>query len=89
MMIFLLQLPLLFLSNSLYPLDTLPAWMRIGAYANPTTYVVTGLRQITLGPAPTMGAAANIPLWLCFLVSAGFAAFGMNLALRAFKKAIN
>ena len=88
MMIFLLQLPLLFLSNSLYPLETLPTWMRIGAYANPTTYVVTGLRQITLGPAPTMGAVASIPLWLCFVVSAGFAAFGMNMAFRAFKKAI-
>jgi ABC-2 type transport system permease protein len=88
MMIFLLQLPLLFLSNSLYPLETLPAWMRIGAYANPTTYVVTGLRQITLGPAPTMGSIANIPLWLCFVVSGAFAAFGMNMALRAFRKAI-
>ena len=88
MMIFLLQLPLLFLSNSLYPLETLPTWMRIGAYANPTTYVVTGLRQITLGPVPTMGSVANIPLWLCFVVSAGFAAFGMNMALRAFRKTI-
>lgn len=88
MMIFLLQLPLLFLSNSLYPLETLPTWMRIGAYANPTTYVVTGLRQITLGPTPTMGAIANIPLWICFVVALAFAAFGMNFALRAFKKAI-
>jgi ABC-2 type transport system permease protein len=88
MMIFLLQLPLLFLSNSLYPLETLPTWMRIGAYANPTTYVVTGWRQITLGAAPAMGSVANIPLWLCFAVTAGFAAFGMNMALRAFKKAI-
>ena len=35
MMIFLLQLPLLFLSNSLYPMSTLPTWMQIGAYANP------------------------------------------------------
>jgi ABC-2 type transport system permease protein len=88
MMIFLLQLPLLFLSNSLYPLETLPAWMKIGAFVNPTTYVVTGLRQITLESAPTMGSVADIPLWLCFLVSAGFAIFGMNLALKAFKKAI-
>jgi ABC-2 type transport system permease protein len=88
MMIFLLQLPLLFLSNSLYPLETLPAWMRIGAYANPTTYIVTGLRQITLSPVPTMGTVANIPLWLCFVVSVGFAVFGMNMALRTFKKAI-
>ena len=88
MMIFLLQLPLIFLSNSLYPLETLPTWMRIGAYANPTTYVVTGLRQITLGSTVTMGPMANIPLWLCFVVSTGFAAVGMNLALKAFKTAI-
>lgn len=88
MMIFLLQLPLLFLSNSLYPLETLPTWMRIGAYANPTTYVVTGLRQITLGMAPTMGTVANIPLWLCFLISTGFAVSGMFIALNAFRKAI-
>ena len=88
MMIFLLQLPLLFLSNSLYPLETLPAWMRVGAYANPTTYVVTGLRQITLGPTPTMGTVANIPLWICYLVTVGFAVFGMNMALKAFNKTI-
>ena len=88
MMIFMLQLPLLFLSNSLYPLETLPTWMRIGAYANPTTYVVTGLRKITLGATPTMGAVANIPLWLCFAVAAGFAVFGMYIALKAFEKAI-
>ncbi len=88
MMIFLLQLPLLFLSNSLYPLETLPTWMRIGAYANPTTYVVTGLRQITLGSTPTMGTVASIPLWLCFSVTAVFAVFGMVIALKAFKKAI-
>jgi ABC-2 type transport system permease protein len=88
MMIFLLQLPLLFLSNSLYPLETLPTWMRIGAYANPTTYVVTGLRQITLGPVPTMVSIANFPQWICFIVTLGFAMLGMYLALTAFQKAI-
>ena len=88
MMIFLLQLPLLFLSNSLYPLETLPTWMRIGAYANPTTYVVTGLRQITLGPAPTMGNVTSIPIWICFVVTLIFAALGMYMALKAFIKAI-
>jgi ABC-2 type transport system permease protein len=89
MMIFLLQLPLLFLSNSLYPMATLPAWMRIGAYVNPTTYVVTGLRRITLGTAPTMGPVADIPLWLCFMVSGAFAAFGMFIALNSFKKRLS
>lgn len=88
MMIFMLQLPLLFLSNSLYPLATLPAWMRIGALINPTTYVVTGLRQITMAPAPDMGNLDVIPLWICFLVVVTFAVLGMGLALKAFKSAI-
>ncbi len=87
MMIFLLQLPLLFLSNSLYPLTTMPTWMRIGAYLNPTTYIVSGLRQITLGPVSTINLV-NIPIWLCFTVSGIFAIYGMNIALKAFKKAI-
>lgn len=88
MMIFLIQLPLLFLSNSLYPLETLPIWMRIGAYANPTTYVVTGLRQIILGPTPSMNTITNIPLWLCFLVTISLAIIGMGISLRAFRKTI-
>ena len=88
MMIFMLQLPLLFLSNSLYPLETLPMWMRIGAYINPTTYVVTGMRQISLQATPSMGIPANIPLWLSFAVLAAFSILGMWLALKAFKKAI-
>ena len=88
MMIFMLQLPLLFWSNSLYPLATLPTWMRIGALINPTTYVVTGLRQITMAPTPDMGNLDAIPLWICFLVVVTFAALGMGLALKAFKSAI-
>ena len=88
MMIFMLQLPLLFWSNSLYPIATLPTWMRIGALINPTTYVVTGLRQITMAPTPDMGSLDAIPLWICFLVVVTFAALGMGLALRAFKSAI-
>ncbi|MBN2656734.1 MAG: ABC transporter permease [Spirochaetales bacterium] len=85
MLIFLLQMPLLFLSNSLYPLASLPLWMRIGALANPTTYVVTGLRQTALDSVQSAGAAA-IPLWICFAVSAGFALAGLAAAAKVFKK---
>ena len=88
MMIFMLQLPLLFWSNSLYPLATLPTWMRIGALLNPTTYVVTGLRQMTMAPVRDMGNLDVIPLWLCFMVVAIFAALAMGLALNAFKSSI-
>jgi len=45
MLIFMLNLPLLFLSNALYPLQTMPTWMEVAARLNPTTYVVTGMRM--------------------------------------------
>jgi ABC-2 type transport system permease protein len=87
MLIFMLNLPLLFLSNALYPLDTLPRWMEIGARLNPTTYVVDGLRQMVLRDA-TLAGAESISLLLCFGVVAVFAAFGMGLALRAFRASV-
>jgi ABC-2 type transport system permease protein len=88
MMIFMLNLPLLFLSNALYPLQTLPTWMQIGAYLNPTTYVVSGLRQTMMAVSPDASGVETIPLWLCFLVVAVFTTLGMGLALNAFKSAI-
>jgi ABC-2 type transport system permease protein len=88
MMIFMLQLPLLFWSNSLYPLATLPTWMRVGAMLNPTTYVVTGLRTITMAPSADVADVDTIAIWICFAVIAVFAVSGMGLALRAFKSAI-
>ena len=88
MMIFMLQLPLLFWSNSLYPLATLPTWMRIGAMFNPTTYAVTGIRTIMMAPAADVADVDRIALWICFVVIAAFATTGMGLALRAFKSAI-
>lgn len=87
-LIFLLQLPLLFWSNSLYPLDLLPGWMRIGALFNPTTYAVSGLRQVTMASV-TMGSSEPLSLWLCVVVLLVFAVLGMGLALRAFKSAVS
>jgi ABC-2 type transport system permease protein len=87
-MIFALQLPLMFLSNSLYPLATMPTWLRIGSLLNPTTYAVTGIRAVMMAPIANGSGADVIPVWLCFLVIAAFAAIGMGVALRAFKKTI-
>ena len=87
MLIFMLNLPLLFLSNALYPLESLPQWMEIGSRLNPTTYVVDGLRQMVLKDADLMGNSP-LDLWLCFAVVGGFAVFGMGLAYRAFKASV-
>ncbi len=85
MLIFLLQLPLLFLSNSLYPLSSLPLWMRIGALINPVTYMVTGFRKLAFY-GTTTAELSELPIWLCFAVTAAFAAAGLLSALIVFRK---
>ena len=87
-MIMILNLPLLFLSNALYPLASLPTWMRIGAQLNPTSYVIDGLRQMVLQNGAALTGGEALPLWLSFLVVAIFAAFGMGLAYTAFRQSI-
>jgi len=87
-MIMLLNLPLLFLSNALYPLGTMPTWMRIGALINPTTYVVTGLRYMLLENGAQIASIDGISLWLCFLAIGIFIILGMWLASSAFKKSL-
>jgi ABC-2 type transport system permease protein len=88
MLIFLLNLPLLFLSNALYPLKSLPVGMEIGARLNPTSYVVDGLRQMVLADGTDLVNGSALPLWLCFLVVGVFAVFGMGLAYRAFYQTV-
>jgi ABC-2 type transport system permease protein len=80
-MLFLLNLPLLFLSNALYPLATMPLWMRIIAYINPTTYMVDGLRQ-------TLFANGALPVWLSILVLAGYAVGLLWFGVKSFHKVI-
>ena len=88
MLIFMLTLPTLFVSNALYPLASLPTWMRVLARANPMSYAVDGLRQTFFQGSTTMPVGDLIPLWLCFVVVVAFAIFGMLLAYASFKKAM-
>lgn len=88
MLIFMLTLPLLFLSNALYPLESLPTWMQIGAKINPVSYVVDGLRQTIFDSSAILSGDDLLPLWLCFLVVIVFAFLSMTLAYSSFKKSI-
>lgn len=80
-MLFLLNLPLLFLSTAFYPLDTMPIWMRVIALLNPTTYAVDGLRTALFG-------VAGLPVWLCIGVLALFAAVCSWFGVRSFRKVV-
>lgn len=79
MLLFVLNLPLLFLSNALYPLSTMPGWMRVFAYLNPTTYVVDGLRQSLFG-------VGDLSPWLNFSVLIAFAILCSWFGLRSFQR---
>ena len=80
-LLFLLNLPLLFLSNAFYPLDTMPHWMRVVAFLNPTTYVVDGLRT-------TLFANGSLPLALCLAVLAVWAVSLMWFGVKSFRKMV-
>ncbi|MGQ9480115.1 MAG: ABC transporter permease [Chloroflexus sp.] len=81
-MIFLFNLPLLFASTALYPLDVLPGWMRVVVLINPATYFIDAVRALAFG------TAATLPLWLSALILVGFAAVSMMFALTLFQRSL-
>jgi ABC-2 type transport system permease protein len=44
-----LVFPLYFLSGALYPLTSVPTWLRIVANVNPMSYAVDALRDVLIG----------------------------------------
>lgn len=81
-MIFLFNLPLLFASNALYPLEVLPGWMRVIVLINPATYLIDALRALAFG------APATLPLWLSVVVTLVFATLCTWLALATFNRSL-
>ena len=65
----LLNLPLLFASNALFPVKIMPAWLQDVVKVNPVSYAVDAIRQLLIG------ATGTYALWLDFTVVLGFAAF--------------
>ena len=80
-MLFLLNLPLLFLSNAFYPLDSMPLWMRGVALVNPTTYVVDGLRQTLFG-------GGSLPILLSVTVLGLYAVLLQWYGVKSFHKVV-
>jgi oleandomycin transport system permease protein len=77
---FLLVLPLSFISSAFVPPGTLPSWLRGFVHVNPITHIVDVVRGLTVG-----GAVAWHLLWtLCWM--AGLLAVFVPLALRAYNR---
>lgn len=45
----LIVMPLIFLSNALFPIDKMPAWLQVVSSINPISYSVDGLRIMMIG----------------------------------------
>lgn len=66
------MLPMLFLSGSIYPLQSAPAWLRVGATFDPATYAVDAIRS-SLIPG-----YSHLRLWSGFTLN-----YGLDLAVLA------
>jgi ABC-2 type transport system permease protein len=65
----LLNLPLLFASNALFPIAIMPAWLQDVVRVNPVSYAIDAIRQLLIG------ATGIYALWVDFTVVIAFAAF--------------
>ena len=79
--LFLLNLPMLFVSSALYPLDTMPGWMRVIALLNPTTYAVEGMRSALFG-------SGSLNLAVCLAVLSGCAVLCTWFSVKTFQRVV-
>jgi len=70
----LLNLPLLFASNAMFPVSIMPAWLQSVVKVNPVSYANDAVRQMLLGSANFPNYVVLAPLWADFAVLVGFAA---------------
>lgn len=77
-----LNLPVLFLSNALYPLDKMPVVLAALAYLNPTTYAIDAIRNLFYGAKLEIGLWIDVPVLLTFMV------LGLWYGFRTFQKSV-
>ncbi len=73
------QFPLMFLSGTFFPIDSMPDFLKTVARALPLTYLSDGLRQVMVEGTPFA------PLWVCFAVLAGFLVVCFGISARFFR----
>jgi ABC-2 type transport system permease protein len=77
-------LPMFFLSGALYPIEHLPASLRLVTYINPLSYGVDAFKHVLL---PSSGRlSSELPLVVDIIFVAVFAAVMTALSSRAFSK---
>lgn len=92
--IFVTNLPLLFSSTALVPLDFMPGWLQGVASLNPLTYAIEPIRYVYLHPDWSFKSIvlqapfANISLGVCLIVLLGFCGGALALIQPLLKRRI-
>ena len=81
-LIIIFNLPVLFLSNALYPLEKMPLLLRLVTFLNPTTYAVDAIRHLFYGTRLEIGLAIDATVLVLF------AFLSISLGYRVFKRSI-
>jgi ABC-2 type transport system permease protein len=82
-LIMVMNLPALFLSNALYPLDKMPLTLKGLALLNPTTYGVDACRILLFGSKPEVGLGIDLLVLTLFMFG------GLYYGYRAFNKVMH
>ncbi|MGB9671970.1 MAG: ABC transporter permease, partial [Candidatus Norongarragalinales archaeon] len=80
----LIMMPLMFASNTFFPIKLMPDWMQAIAQVNPLSYVTDAVRQLTILPLDT--SALIIDFAYLSIFAAVLAAIGIVLSWRYLTK---
>lgn len=92
--IFVTNLPLLFSSTALVPLDFMPGWLQVVASINPLTFAIEPIRYVYLHPDWSFASTVlnapfgNISLGICLIVLATFCGAALALIQPLLKRRI-
>jgi ABC-2 type transport system permease protein len=78
-MVQMVNFPLMFLSGGLFPVESLPVFLKPVMNALPLTYLIDALKQIMVNAPPLY------PLWLDFAVLGGWLAVLLALAIKCWR----
>jgi len=76
-----LVMPMFFLSGAMYPINSLPGWLKSVVYIDPLTYGVDALRHFLIGSNVT-----SFPLWLDLGVLVAFFSILLTIGAYLFRK---
>jgi len=80
----LINLPLMFASNTFFPISQMPDWIQAIAQVNPISYLTEAIRQLTI--LPMQASVLMIDFTYLCIFAAVFSVIGMALSWRYLTK---